>query len=49
MPPISTVRSRLPAGQVAGGLPAREPEIRLIDVLAVKLAAPLADLETQEP
>jgi quinol monooxygenase YgiN len=36
-------------GQVAGDLLAREPEIKLIDVLAVKLAAPPADPQTKEP
>ena len=43
MPPISTARSRSALGQIASDLLAREPEIRLIDVLAVKLAAPLAE------
>jgi quinol monooxygenase YgiN len=45
------LNGQIPAalGQIASDLLAREPEIRLIDVLAVKLAAPPADLETQEP
>jgi quinol monooxygenase YgiN len=45
------LNGQIPAalGQVAGDLLAREPEIKLIDVLAVKLAAPPADPETQEP
>jgi quinol monooxygenase YgiN len=45
------LNGQIPAalGQVASDLLAREPDIKLIDVLAVKLAAPLADRETQEP